>query len=103
MGVAEILRGWPVVRQIRARDLYGRGLTARADASPAPPQEPVGFFTDSSICIGCKACEVACREWNGLASEPGEPWAYDRSYDHTGGLGADSWRHVAFIEQESAG
>ena len=24
----------------------------------------VGFFTDTSVCIGCKACEVACKEWN---------------------------------------
>ena len=23
-----------------------------------------GFFTDSTLCIGCKACEVACKEWN---------------------------------------
>ena len=26
----------------------------------------VGFFTDTSVCIGCKACEVACKEWNTL-------------------------------------
>jgi ferredoxin len=24
----------------------------------------VGFFTDPTVCIGCKACEVACKEWN---------------------------------------
>ena len=101
MGVAELLARWPVVRQIRARDLHGRGLTARRDPSPAPSQEPVGFFTDSSICIGCKACEVACREWNGLDPGGGEPVLLASSYDHTGRLGADSWRHVAFVEQES--
>jgi formate dehydrogenase iron-sulfur subunit len=60
----------------------------------------VGFFTDTSVCIGCKACEVACKEWNGLP----DPDAADlrltgMSYDNTSELGANSWRHVAFIEQ----
>ncbi len=57
----------------------------------------VGFFTDSSICIGCKACEVACKEWNHVPVD-----GYDfkgLSYDNTGELGANTWRHVEFIEQ----
>ena len=57
----------------------------------------LGFFTDTSICIGCKACEVACKEWNGLA-EDGLDFT-GQSYDNTGELGADTWRHVAFVEQ----
>jgi formate dehydrogenase iron-sulfur subunit len=57
----------------------------------------VGFFTDTSVCIGCKACEVACKEWN-LIPEDGLEWT-GLSYDNTGELGANSWRHVAFIEQ----
>ena len=57
----------------------------------------VGFFTDTSLCIGCKACEVACKEWNGV---PESPQGFTgNSYDNTGALGADTWRHVAFIEQ----
>ena len=60
-----------------------------------PPR--VGFFTDTSICIGCKACEVACKEWNGVP-EDGLNWT-GMSFDNSGGLGADTWRHVAFIEQ----
>jgi formate dehydrogenase iron-sulfur subunit len=62
-------------------------------------RERVGFFTDTSLCIGCKACEVACKEWN----EVPEDGLVHRgmSMDNTGGLGADSWRHVAFIEQRS--
>ncbi|MDQ3769126.1 MAG: 4Fe-4S dicluster domain-containing protein, partial [Actinomycetota bacterium] len=56
-----------------------------------------GFFTDTSVCIGCKACEVACKEWNDIpASNHG--FTGD-SYDNTVDLGADTWRHVAFIEQ----
>jgi formate dehydrogenase iron-sulfur subunit len=57
----------------------------------------MGFFTDTSICIGCKACEVACKEWN-LVPEDGLVWTGE-SYDNTSELGANTWRHVAFIEQ----
>ena len=63
-----------------------------------PPREPVGFFTDTSICIGCKACEVACKQWNELPAEPSELTAM--SYDNTRALGATTWRHVQFIEQK---
>jgi formate dehydrogenase iron-sulfur subunit len=57
----------------------------------------VGFFTDTSVCIGCKACEVACKEWNRVPASP-QGFTGD-SYDNTVDLGADTWRHVAFIEQ----
>ena len=63
----------------------------------AETKERVGFFTDTSVCIGCKACEVACKEWN-LVPEDGLVWTGE-SYDNTSELGANTWRHVAFIEQ----
>jgi formate dehydrogenase iron-sulfur subunit len=57
----------------------------------------MGFFTDTSVCIGCKACEVACKEWNHV---PMSLQGFSgNSYDNTIDLGADTWRHVAFIEQ----
>ena len=64
-----------------------------------PPR--VGFFTDTSVCIGCKACEVACKEWNEVpVSGEGDGFnLLGMSFDNTGNLGANSWRHVAFIEQ----
>ncbi len=58
--------------------------------------QPVGFFTDVTLCIGCKACEVACKEWNGL---PDNPLEFRGSYDNTGQLDHANWRHVRFIEQ----
>ncbi|MDP7704717.1 MULTISPECIES: 4Fe-4S dicluster domain-containing protein [unclassified Mycobacterium] len=58
-----------------------------------------GFFTDTSICIGCKACEVACKEWNRNPRD-GDLEILGSSYDNTGQLGASTWRHVAFIEQD---
>jgi formate dehydrogenase iron-sulfur subunit len=57
----------------------------------------MGFFTDTSLCIGCKACEVACKEWNQI---PMSMHGFTgHSYDNTLDLGADTWRHVAFVEQ----
>ena len=58
--------------------------------------EPLGLFTDTSVCIGCKACEVACKQWNQLAGN--EPEFRD-SFDNTGRLDAENWRHVKFIEK----
>jgi formate dehydrogenase iron-sulfur subunit len=57
----------------------------------------MGFFTDTSVCIGCKACEVACKQWNQL---PSDGFNFTgNSYDNTGHLSATTWRHVAFAEQ----
>lgn len=65
--------------------------------TPPPPQPATGFYTDTSVCIGCKACEVACKQWNQL---PADGFAFTgNSYDNTGALGAESWRHVKFVEQ----
>ncbi len=83
----------------------GNSLFGPVDPAPdagwtdAPPR--MGFFTDTSVCIGCKACEVACKEWNGV---PGSGLdLLGMSYDNTGALTANSWRHVAFVEQPGRG
>jgi len=80
--------------------LYGP-LDPAPDAGwvDAPPR--MGFFTDTSVCIGCKACEVACKEWNNVPADGFN--LLGQSYDNTGRLDANSWRHVAFIEQPVAG
>jgi formate dehydrogenase iron-sulfur subunit len=56
------------------------------DGDEARPR--VGFFTDTSVCIGCKACEVACKEWNDVPTTQYEFTGH--SYDNTGALGADA-------------
>src|SRR5574341_2200604 len=64
--------------------------------------EPVGFYTDTTVCIGCKACEVACKEWNQLPSTNGGANTLSGlSYDNTRKLDGIHWRHVRFIEQFS--
>ena len=76
-----------------ASELYQDArLTYGEDAKPR-----VGFFTDTTVCIGCKACEVACKEWN-LIEDDGLVWTGE-SYDNTSELNANTWRHVTFVEQ----
>src|SRR4051812_11278009 len=79
-----------------ANSLYGP-LNPAPDAGYAAPPPRKGFFTDTSICIGCKACEVACKEWNGIPDDGFN--LLGSSYDNTGSLSASTWRHVEFIEQ----
>jgi formate dehydrogenase iron-sulfur subunit len=71
-----------------------------AHGEPPKPAEATGFFTDTTVCIGCKACEVACKQWNQLPSDRFE-WS-GNSYDNTIELSATTWRHVKFIEQFSS-
>ena len=80
--------------QLRA---YKQSMLGILNREPAPsPQPKMGFFTDTSLCIGCKACEVACKQWNQLPAI--DPVWSGTSYDNTKQLGATTWRHVQFIE-----
>jgi formate dehydrogenase iron-sulfur subunit len=75
----------------------GLDPAGRSGYAEHPPR--MGFFTDTSVCIGCKACEVACKEWNGVPEDGIE--LTGMSYDNTVGLSGSTWRHVAFIEQSA--
>lgn len=61
------------------------------------PGQKYGFFTDTSLCIGCKACEIACKQWNALPAD--DIRLSGTSYDNTRGLSATTWRHVTFVER----
>ena len=88
--------GRDVPRSSLRRFLDGLLEPFRSGATPAQ-QPAMGFYTDTSVCIGCKACEVACKQWNQL---PADGFAFTgNSYDNTGELSATSWRHVKFVEQ----
>jgi len=77
--------------------LWGRLDDVAGDAGYDEHPPRMGFFTDTSVCIGCKACEVACKEWNQV---PDDGYLLTgMSYDNTGALGASTWRHVAFVEK----
>jgi formate dehydrogenase iron-sulfur subunit len=77
--------------------ILGRLIDPFRRGVPPEPRPPTGFFTDTTVCIGCKACEVACKAWNELPAD-GFHWS-GNSYDNTEALSATSWRHVKFIEQ----
>jgi formate dehydrogenase iron-sulfur subunit len=79
------------------QSFYGPLADPAADAGHRDHPPRMGFFTDTSICIGCKACEVACKEWNDVPADGLD--LLGMSFDNTGMLGASSWRHVAFVEQ----
>ncbi|BCI92901.1 hypothetical protein NIIDMKKI_81070 [Mycobacterium kansasii] len=76
---------------------YGPLSDPAGDAGHEEHPARVGFFTDTSVCIGCKACEVACKEWNRVPDDGFD--LLGMSFDNTGMLSANTWRHVAFIEQ----
>src|SRR3954452_23303531 len=78
-------------------ELYGPQPGVAADAGWTDDRPRMGFFTDTSVCIGCKGFEVACKEWHGVPDDGFN--LLGSSYDNTGELGASTWRHVAFIEQ----
>jgi len=81
------------------RSLWGRLDDVQGDAGYEQHPPRMGFFTDTSVCIGCKACEVACKEWNDV---PDDGYLLTgMSYDNTQALGASTWRHVAFVEQSA--
>jgi formate dehydrogenase iron-sulfur subunit len=83
---------------LRKNSFFGP-IDPAQEAGYVDPPPRKGFFTDTSICIGCKACEVACKEWNEV---PDDGFTMlGMSYDNTGSLNANTWRHVAFIEQPS--
>ncbi len=65
------------------------------------PGRSYGFFTDTTVCIGCKACEVACKEWNNLPAD--NIGLTGESFDNTGALSSNTWRHVSFIEKSGLG
>lgn len=77
--------------------LFDIGYALFRSYPPEPPRSPFAFFTDTSICTGCKSCEVACKQWNQLKSDA-IAWS-GNSYDNTRDLSATNWRHVKFIER----
>ncbi|WP_435768394.1 4Fe-4S dicluster domain-containing protein [Nocardioides sp. SYSU DS0651] len=81
----------------RENDLWGPLDPAEEAGYDADRPQRKGFFTDTSICIGCKACEVACKEWNDVPADHFD--MLGSSYDNSHSLNANQWRHVAFIEQ----
>ncbi|MBN9520015.1 4Fe-4S dicluster domain-containing protein [bacterium] len=95
--LADLPPGATAPPRSRLGELLHRLVGPFRRGTPPAPQPAAGFYTDTTVCIGCKACEVACKQWNQLPAD-GFGFTGD-SYDNTGGLSATSWRHVKFVEQ----
>ena len=55
---------------LQSLDILRRSATPTATPQARTPVE-VAKLIDVSTCIGCKACQVACSEWNDLREEVG--------------------------------
>ena len=82
--------------------LQSQDVVARSATTTPPPQArshvpEVAKLIDVSKCIGCKACQVACMEWNDLRDEVGtNVGVYTNPMDLT----AQSWTLMRFYEVE---
>ncbi|PZU20011.1 MAG: formate dehydrogenase subunit beta [Shinella sp.] len=75
--------------------------SATSDLTPAPQirdhQMEVAKLIDVTTCIGCKACQVACNEWNDLRGEVEENVGV---YDNPRDLAPETWTLMRFTEHE---
>ena len=91
-----IMEAKALLCRVEASTRVGPTFRSGVRESPGRQMAVTAFFTDPTVCIGCKACEVACKEWNDVP-EDGLVWR-GHSYDNTGSLGHSTWRHVKFVE-----
>ncbi|WP_437270795.1 formate dehydrogenase subunit beta [Stutzerimonas balearica] len=85
--------------QINLQNIIARSATT----TPSPHLreggvEKVTKLIDVSVCIGCKACQVACMEWNDLRDEVGE---CDGTYNAPQDLTPSSFEVMRFSEYEN--
>ncbi|MFB4391945.1 MULTISPECIES: formate dehydrogenase subunit beta [unclassified Pseudomonas] len=78
------------------QDIIARSATTTVPSSVRQQQE-VAKLIDTTKCIGCKACQVACSEWNELRDEVGHNHG---TYDNPQDLTADTWTLMRFTEHE---
>ena len=85
---------------LQTLDIKRRSATTTASPSvrQAQPAE-IAKLIDVSKCIGCKACQTACMEWNDLRDEVGTVAA--GVYDNPTDLSAQSWTVMRFAEYEN--
>ena len=84
---------------LHSLDILRRSATTTAAPQARSPME-VAKLIDVSICIGCKACQVACSEWNELREEVGSCVGV---YDNPTDLSAQAWTVMRFNEVEENG
>lgn len=81
---------------LQSQDVVARSATTTTPPSVRHPLE-VAKLIDESKCIGCKACQVACMNWNDIRDEIGENIGV---YDNPADLTPNSWTIMRFFEVE---
>ncbi|WP_430389939.1 formate dehydrogenase subunit beta [Dyella sp. 20L07] len=84
-------------------DLQSQDYVRRSASTMTPPsarshEDQVAKLIDVSRCIGCKACQSACMEWNDLRPEIGH---FEGSYENPADLGPSVWTLMKFAEYEN--
>lgn len=84
-------------------DLQSQDYVRRSATTITPPaarshEDQVAKLIDVSRCIGCKACQSACMEWNDLRPEIGH---FEGSYENPADLGPSVWTLMKFAEYEN--
>ncbi|HEY1392543.1 MAG TPA: formate dehydrogenase subunit beta [Methylibium sp.] len=81
--------------------LQSLDIALRSATTTPPPQArrtpEVAKLIDVTSCIGCKACQVACMQWNDLRDEVGDNVGV---YDNPSDLTPESWTVMRFSEVE---
>ena len=83
---------------LQSLDIERRSATTVPPPGVRTPAQ-VAKLIDISKCIGCKACQAACLEWNDLRDEVG---VCHGTYDNPTDLSAKSWTVMRFHEAETA-
>ena len=83
----------------QALEIRQSSASLRGEPSGSRKLPVVAKYIDTSICIGCKACEVACQQWNDLQLEP---TVQTGSYQTLPSLDANYWNLIKFHEQPGA-
>ena len=87
--------------QLASSGLAVKRVSASPDPAPGIRTGPeYAKLVDISRCIGCKGCEVACKEWNELGIEPTENFGSFQSHRD---LTPDTWLLMRFNEVEVDG
>jgi formate dehydrogenase iron-sulfur subunit len=84
-------------------DLQSQDYIRRSASTLTPPsirdhQQEVAKLIDVTRCIGCKACQAACMEWNNLRAEIGH---FEGSYDNPMDLNPSTWTLMRFTEWDN--
>jgi len=87
---------------MQSQDIIQRSATSALTPAPQVRDHKleVAKLIDVTTCIGCKACQVACSEWNDIRDEVGINFGV---YDNPADLSAKTWTLMRFTEHEEDG